>query len=135
MFASVGSIIGSGWLLGALSASKVAGPAALISWVIGAVVVAVLALVHAELGGAFPVAGGSARYPHYAFGSLAGLASGWFWYLGAVTVAPAEVEAALSYANNWFPGHGLINSSNGALTAPEGFIVAAILMVLFTAIN
>ena len=133
MFASVGSIIGSGWLLGALSASKVAGPAALISWVIGAVVVAVLALVHAELGGAFPVAGGSARFPHYAFGSLAGLASGWFWYLGAVTVAPAEVEAALSYANNYIPG--LINSSSGALTVPLGFIVAAILMIVFTLIN
>jgi len=132
MFASVGSIIGSGWLLGALSASKVAGPAALISWVIGAVVVAILALVHAELGGAFPVAGGSQRYPHYAFGSLAGLASGWFWYLGAVTVAPAEVEAALSYANNYIPG--LINSS-GALTVPLGFLVAAVLMAVFTVIN
>jgi amino acid transporter len=132
MFASVGSIIGSGWLLGALSASKVAGPAALISWIIGAVVVVVLALVHAELGGAFPVAGGSARFPHYAFGSLAGLASGWFWYLGAVTVAPAEVEAALSYANNYIPG--LINSS-GALTVPLGYIVAAILMIVFTLIN
>lgn len=132
MFTSVGSIIGSGWLLGALSASKVAGPAALISWVIGAVVVAVLALVHAELGGAFPVAGGSTRYPHYAFGSLAGLASGWFWYLGAVTVAPAEVEAALSYANNYIPG--LINGS-GALTIPLGYIVAAILMIVFTVIN
>src|SRR5262245_310088 len=133
MFTSVGSIIGSGWLLGALTASKVAGPAALISWLIGAVVVAVLALVHAELGGAFPVAGGSGRYPHYAFGSLAGLSSAWFWYLGAVTVAPAEVEAALSYADNYIPN--LINTSTGALTVPEGFIVAAVLMALFTVIN
>src|SRR5947209_4777569 len=80
MFASVGSIIGSGWLLGALNAAKVAGPAALISWVIGAVAILFLALVHAELGGMFPVAGGSARFPHYAFGSLAGLASGWIYY-------------------------------------------------------
>jgi len=132
MFASVGSIIGSGWLLGALSASKVAGPAALISWVIGAVVVAILALVHAELGGAFPVAGGSGRYPHYAFGSLAGLSSAWFWYLGAVTVAPAEVEAALSYANNYIPN---LIDKNGALTVPEGFVIAAVLMALFTVIN
>jgi amino acid transporter len=31
MFTSVGSIIGSGWLFGALAASLVAGPAALIS--------------------------------------------------------------------------------------------------------
>src|SRR5262245_42188419 len=75
MFTSVGSIIGSGWLLGALTASKVAGPAALISWLIGAAVVLLIALVHAELGGMFPVCGGSGRYPHYAFGSLAGFAS------------------------------------------------------------
>ncbi len=132
MFASVGSIIGSGWLLGALTASTVAGPAAIISWVIGAVVVLFLALVHAELGGMFPVAGGSGRYPHYAFGSLAGFASGWFWYLGAVTVAPAEVVAAMSYANNYIPG--LITSA-GLLTVPLGYIVAAILMIAFTIIN
>jgi hypothetical protein len=33
LFASLGSIIGSGWLFGALYASEVAGPAALLSWV------------------------------------------------------------------------------------------------------
>jgi len=31
LFASVGSIIGSGWLFGALNASLVAGPASLVS--------------------------------------------------------------------------------------------------------
>src|SRR3954470_2698307 len=36
-FVSLGSIIGSGWLLGALNAVKVAGPASLISWVLAAV--------------------------------------------------------------------------------------------------
>jgi amino acid transporter len=132
MFTSVGSIIGSGWLLGAFTASKVAGPAALISWVIGAVVVLFLALVHAELGGMFPVAGGSGRYPHYAFGSLAGFASAWFWYIGAVTVAPGEVAAALSYASNYIPN--LINK-DGTLTVPVGFVIAAILMVAFSIIN
>src|SRR5436190_22423105 len=69
MFASLGSIIGSGWLFGALYAAQIAGPAALISWGIGAVFVLLLALIHAELGGAFPVAGGSARFPHYSHGA------------------------------------------------------------------
>jgi len=132
MFASVGSIIGSGWLLGALNASKVAGPAALISWLIGAGAVLFLALVHAELGSMFAVAGGSARFPHYAFGSLAGLASGWIYYLGAVSVAPAEVEAALTYANNYLPH--LVNN-DGTLTLPAGFIIAAVLMAIFSVIN
>ena len=105
LFASVGSIIGSGWLFGALNASLVAGPASLISWVLGGAVVMLLALIHAELGGMYPVAGGSARFPHYAFGSLVGFASGWFAFIGAVTTAPIEVEAALQYAHRYVPDY------------------------------
>lgn len=37
MFVSLGSIIGSGWLLSALSASEVAGPAAVLSWILAVV--------------------------------------------------------------------------------------------------
>jgi amino acid transporter len=47
LFTSVGSIIGSGWLFGALNASKIAGPAAVLAWVIGGAGTIVLALVHA----------------------------------------------------------------------------------------
>ena len=36
MFVSLGSIIGSGWLLGALNAARVAGPASIISWILAA---------------------------------------------------------------------------------------------------
>src|SRR5215212_2090160 len=72
LWASVGSIIGSGWLFGAQQALITAGPAAIISWVIGAVAIVILALVHAELGAMYPVAGGSARFPHYAFGGAVG---------------------------------------------------------------
>ena len=32
LFAGVGSIIGSGWLFGAMNAAQTAGPAAIISW-------------------------------------------------------------------------------------------------------
>jgi amino acid transporter len=64
-FVSLGSIIGSGWLLGALNAATIAGGGgSLISWVLAAIMLMVLALIHADLGGAYPVAGGTARYPH-----------------------------------------------------------------------
>src|ERR1700761_5508468 len=99
-FVSLGSIIGSGWLLGALYAAQAAGPASLISWVLAGVMLAVLALVHAELGAAYPVAGGTARFPFFAFGSLAGFTAGWAAWLQAVTLAPIEVEASLQYLNN-----------------------------------
>src|SRR5918996_1242657 len=103
LFVSLGSIIGSGWLFGALTASTVAGPAAIISWMLGALVMPVLALVHAELGSMYPVAGGSTRYPHFAFGSLAGFSIGWIVWVGSVTVAPIEVLAVTTYLVQWFP--------------------------------
>src|SRR5919199_3593144 len=134
MFTSVGSIIGSGWLFGALSASEIAGPAAIISWILGGAAMILLALVHAELGGMFPVAGGSARFPHYAFGSLAGFAGGWFAFIGAVTTAPIEVEAALQYSTNYVSGLTKLSGGTPVLTA-TGYLVAAVLMLLFSVIN
>jgi amino acid transporter len=72
MFVSLGSIIGSGWLLGALSAAKEAGPASILSWLITAVMLSLLALTYAELGATYPVAGGSGRFPYYSHGPIAG---------------------------------------------------------------
>jgi amino acid transporter len=60
MFVSLGSIIGSGWLLSALSASETAGPAAILSWILAAGMLTVLALVYAELGATYPVCGAAA---------------------------------------------------------------------------
>src|SRR5579885_1502037 len=45
LFASVGSIIGSGWLFGALNATVIAGPAAVFSWLIGAFLIVLIGLV------------------------------------------------------------------------------------------
>src|SRR5919198_782998 len=133
MWASVGSIIGSGWLFGAHDAVMQAGPSAIISWVIGAVAIVMLALVHAELGGLFPVAGGTARYPHYAFGGLAGMSFGWFSWLQAATVAPIEVEAMIGYAGHWEWAQHL-QHTDGTLTV-SGLLVAVVLMALFVGVN
>ncbi|GLP63989.1 amino acid permease [Streptomyces sp. TUS-ST3] len=133
MWASVGSIIGSGWLYGAQEAVVVAGPAAVISWVIGAVAIVLLALVHAELGGMFPVAGGTARYPHYAFGGLAGMSFGWFSWLQAATVAPIEVEAMIGYAGHWSWAQGLQHTDKTLTTS--GLLVAVLLMAVFVVVN
>src|SRR4051812_49932881 len=90
MWASVGSIIGSGWLFGAQEGLIAAGPASIISWVVGGLMMMVLALIHAELGGMYPVSGGTARFPHYAFGGAAGgCFRGVFW-LPAAAGAPLQ---------------------------------------------
>jgi amino acid transporter len=131
MFVSLGSIIGSGWLLGALVAATSAGGASIVSWVLAGLIIMLLALVHSELGATYPLAGGSATWPQLAFGSLGGFTAGWVAWLQAVTTGPIQVEAALSYLD--YKRHGLINDM-GALT-PTGLAVATALMLLFTVIN
>ncbi len=139
MFTSVGSVIGSGWLLGALNATQVAGPAAIISWVVGAAAIMLLALICAELGGMHAVNGGIARFPHYAFGSLVGFGMGWVYWLASVTLAPVETEAALQYGDKWvneaFGFHLVHASGSQVVLTAAGYGVAALLMLIFTVIN
>src|SRR5689334_25391213 len=135
-WASMGSIIGSGWLFGPQEALIAAGPAAIISWIVGGVAIVVLALVHAELGGMYPVSGGTARFPHYAFGGVAGASFGWFSWLQAATVAPIEVLAMITYAQHysWASGWLTVSSDQKVLTG-SGLVVAVLLMSALTAIN
>ena len=136
IWASEGSIIGSGWLFGAQGALATAGPAAIISWVIGGVAILILALVHAELGGMYPVSGGTARFPHYAFGGAAGASFGWFSWLQAATVAPIEVLAMITYGQHYSFASGWIKTTGGQhVLTPSGIAVAVVLMAIITAIN
>jgi amino acid transporter len=137
LWASAGSIIGSGWLFGAQKALIAAGPAAIISWCIGAVAIFLLALPHAELGGMWPVAGGTARFPHYAFGGAAGASFGWFSWLQAATVAPIEVLAMITYGQHYsFAKHWMKVSTGGtSVLTTQGIVAAVILMAIFTSIN
>src|SRR6266487_4129788 len=131
-WASETSIIGSGWLFGAWLAAAAAGTAALLGWVIGGVAVMILALVHAELGAMYPVAGGTARFPHFAFGSVAGISFGFFSYVQAVTVAPIECFAALQYISYYW--HGVFNADTDVTTG-YGILLSILLMALFTLLN
>jgi amino acid transporter len=136
LWASGGSIIGSGWLFGAQGALESAGPAAIISWAIGAIAIMLLALVHAELGAMYPVAGGTARFPHYAFGGAVGASFGWFSWLQAATVAPIEVMAVIQYGQHYsFAGGWMKQSGGQSVLTGSGIVAAVVLMAVFTAIN
>src|SRR5262250_3511494 len=131
-WASETSIIGSGWLFGALFAAQAVGGAAIIAWLIAGVVVIILALAHAELGAMYPVSGGTARFPHFAFGSVAGIGFGFFSYVQAVTIAPIECFAFMQYASYYWPS--IFNAQTDKITG-AGLWVTVGLMAVFTAIN
>ena len=131
-WASETSIIGSGWLFAGMGAVVIAGPAAIYAWLIGGVCTIVLALLHAELGAMYPIAGGTARFPHLAYGSIAGISFGFFSWLQAVTVAPVECYAVMTYGQYYW--HSIYNPTTGRITG-LGFGLTIVLMAIFTGIN
>jgi amino acid transporter len=136
MWSSETSIIGSGWLFGSFFAAQYLGPSAIWAWVAGGIAIIILALVHAELGGMYPVAGGTARFPHLAFGSGAGISFGFFSWLQAVTVAPIECYAVERYGQYWLdaPGIHVYDPTTGNVTH-LGFVITIVLMALMTGVN
>jgi amino acid transporter len=131
LFTAIGSIIGSGWLFSSLHASEQAGPAAIVSWVVGTIMFLLIGLSYAELGVMFPRSGGVARYPHYAWGSFASYSMGWVTWLACAAVASVEVSAVLTYATSYLPW---LENDNATLTGP-GLGIAIAIMALFVVIN
>ena len=131
-WASETSIIGSGWLFAPLFAAVLVGGASILAWIIAGVIIIVLALCHAELGAMYPVSGGTARFPHFAFGSVAGIGFGFFAYMQAVTIAPVECFAFMSYASYFWPS--LYDHKTGNVTH-TGFVLTIVLMAIFVAVN
>ncbi|HWG28778.1 APC family permease [Actinospica sp.] len=125
---SFGGIIGSGWLFGAFYGAQIAGPAALISWLIAGVAVSLVALVLIELGASRPEAGGSVRWPLYANGRLVGTLVGWSALLALAS--STEVLAILQYAAHYFPW-----LFHGSTLSVGGIFVAAALLAVLTVIN
>jgi amino acid transporter len=128
------SIIGSGWLFAALYTAQLAGPAGIISWVIGGAITLCIALIYAELGGMLPVGGALARIPHFAFGTTGGFMAGWLCWAAFVAIGPLEVIAVLDYASNYLPWLTLNEAGERVLT-PAGVVVAVGMLAVFTVVN
>jgi Gamma-aminobutyrate permease and related permeases len=123
IFALIGSTIGSGWLFAGLYAAQIAGPAAVIAWLLGGSVVFLFSLVYMELGIAFPISGGMVKYTQLSHGPLTGYVAGITGWLCYVMVAPLEVLAILQYAINYLPVLGSAEGSRAVLS-PVGYATA-----------
>ncbi|SDT28170.1 amino acid/polyamine/organocation transporter, APC superfamily [Streptomyces sp. TLI_053] len=130
----LGSIIGSGWLFGAERAARLAGPASIVAWVIGAAVALTIALTYSELGSMFPKAGGMVRYGQYSHGSLAGYLAAWANWIAIVSVIPGEATASVQYMSSWDFGwaKGLFD---GQELSVSGVALASVLLLVYFALN
>ncbi|WP_419730655.1 APC family permease [Lichenicola sp.] len=134
LFTGLGSIIGSGWLFGAERAASIAGPAAILAWIIGAVVVLVIAGVASELGGMFPVSGGMVRYSRTSHGPLVGFLAAWANWIAIASSISVEAEASVQYMSSWPYKWAQNLYVDGHLT-PIALVMAGFLVVVYFLIN
>ncbi|KNB51741.1 APC family permease [Streptomyces caatingaensis] len=130
----LGSIIGSGWLFGAQRAAGIAGPAAILAWVIGAVVALTIALTYSELGAMFPKAGGMVRYGQYSHGSLAGYLAAWANWIAIVSVIPGEATASVQYMSSW-KWQWAKDLYDGKELTGSGVALASVLLIFYFFLN
>lgn len=134
---ALNSLIGSGWLFGSGSAARIAGPAAIISWILGAVIIIAIAMTYIELGAMFPESGGMSRYAQYSHGPLLGFIAAWANWISLITLVPMEAVAAVQYMASWpwswanWTKHFM---EDGNITTQGLFVVFAFMLV-FTLIN
>lgn len=136
----IGSVIGSGWLFGASHAAKIAGPAAIASWIIGWVAVLIVALTYMEVSTIFPKSGGPVRYLEFTHGSVVGYMAAWATWLSIVTVIPIEAEASVQYMATWqwqwlHPLTSTIFDMQSHSLSTFGLAIAAVLMIIYFLLN
>ena len=128
----IGTIMGSGWMFSAQYTSEYAGPASILSWIIGAVLMIFIALTFAESCTIVPVQGSSSKIPHITHGTLLSYIFAWITWISYLVLAPIEVQAVLQYAAVFYPF--LIDVQTGALSL-QGVPIAISLLLAFCIFN
>jgi amino acid transporter len=123
-------VIGSGWLLGAMYAAQLAGPEAIVAWLVGGAVLMLIALVMADLGAARPESGGLVRWPFYSSGRLVATVAGWGIWIAYATNPPSESAAMLQYMSKYVP-----NIYSGTSLTALGVLLGVAIMAVFVALN
>ncbi len=132
VFTGIGSIIGSGWLFAAYNAAKYAGSGAFLSWIIGAGIILMLAMVIAEIATLYPIRGLFTRLLTLSHNKDMGFVTALANWLGIVAVIPTEAMATVQYLANSQPQINEVLYANARLTSFGLFLVS--LLVIFYAI-
>ncbi|HEV2212475.1 MAG TPA: APC family permease, partial [Gammaproteobacteria bacterium] len=138
MMTGIGSIIGSGWLFGAAKAARLAGPDAVYAWIIGAVVILIIALSYAELGAMFPESGGMVRFGLYTHGSLVGALAAWAAWISVVSVIPVEAFASVQYMASWpwsWAQPWAPSLFHNGTVSDTGLAIGAVLVIIYFLLN
>ncbi|WP_434777406.1 amino acid permease [Neisseria sp. Ec49-e6-T10] len=100
---SIAGVIGAGLFVGSGAIISKAGPAALLAYVIGGILVVFVMRMLGEMAVASPDTGSFSTYADRAIGPWAGFTIGWLYWWYWVLLMPLEANVAGLILNGWFP--------------------------------
>lgn len=130
----VSAVVGSGWLFASYYAAKFAGPISILSWIIGAGLSLILALLLAEISTMYQERGLFSRLLTIShnrdFGFILAI-SNWF---AMVILIPSEAIATIQYASTIVPSITHLIFLNEQLTS-IGISLVCLLIIIYGVIN
>lgn len=127
----VGGAVGTGALFSGIGMAAIAGPAMIVSWIIGCVIYTFIGITYVDMSVRFPEAGGPARYSLYTHGWVANLINSvgsLVWYLLIPPIEAIATVSALSYFDS-----GLLNAKGDPTLS--GALVALALLIVYIPVN
>lgn len=119
---ALGSAIGTGFFFGAGESIKLAGPAILLSYALGGIMMYIVVRALGEMAVAEPSSGSFSYYAYKYIGNYAGFVSGWNYWFNYIIVSMLELTATSIFMDYWFPN-------------VTHWIVTLVVMIIFTIIN
>ncbi len=116
---AMGSALGTGLFLGSGAAIGMAGPAVIVSFAIGSLIAATIALTMGEMASRYPVRGGFGTLAAKFLSPFWGYLTRWLYWIVTMCVTVAELVACAAYLQFWFP----------SVSMPVGIAVFAALVV------
>lgn len=100
---ALGTVIGGSFFLGSAVAIHAAGPAVIISFILGGIMVYYILHALSEMTVANPGAGSFRAFAAQAFGPGTGFVVGWVYWTGMVLAMSSEATAVSILIREWFP--------------------------------
>jgi L-asparagine transporter-like permease len=100
---ALGTVIGGSFFLGSAIAIHAAGPAILISYVLGGVLVYLILFALSEMTVADPGSGSFRTFAAKAFGPGTGFVVGWVYWTGMILAMSSEATAVSILVREWIP--------------------------------
>src|SRR5215831_16720625 len=100
---AVGGSIGTGLLLGSGAAVRIAGPAVVLTYVLGALIAWTVTRALGDMARVHPAAGSFGVYAELYLNPWAGFVARYGYWFAVVIAVAAELIASATYASFWFP--------------------------------